>query len=46
MKQGLRQHTRVTHGPEKPVPDEVFHLSFLCKMVWGQEVNERACYYL
>ena len=24
MKQGLRQHARVTHGPEKPVPDEVF----------------------
>ena len=23
-KQGLRQHTRVTHGPEQPVPDEVF----------------------
>ena len=21
-------------------------LSFLCKMVWGQEVNERACHYL
>ena len=24
MKQGMRQHTRVTHGPECPAPDEVF----------------------
>ena len=24
MKQGLRQHARVTHGPKQPVPDEAF----------------------
>ena len=24
MKQGLRQHARVTHGPKQPAPDEVF----------------------
>ena len=23
-KQGLRQHTRVTHGPEQPAPDDIF----------------------
>ena len=26
--------------PEQPVPDEVLHLSFLCKVIWGQKVNE------
>ena len=30
-KQGLRQHTRVTHGPEQPVPDEVFICHFCAK---------------
>ena len=30
-KQGLRQHTRVTHGPEQPVPDEVFICPFCAK---------------
>ena len=45
-KQGLRQHTRVTHGPEQPAPDEVLHLSFLCKAIWGQKVNEGAYHYL
>ena len=44
-KQGLRQHTRVTHGPEQPVPDEVFICPY-CAKQFGQEVNERACYYL
>ena len=28
-KQGLRQHTRVTHGPEQPAPDEVFAVLFM-----------------
>ena len=45
-KQGLRQHTRVTHGPEQPAPDEVFVCPFCAKWFWGQEVNERAHYYL
>ena len=30
-KQGLRQHTRVTHGPEQPAPDEVFVCPFCAK---------------
>ena len=30
-KQGLRQHTRVTHGPEQPVPDEVFVCPYRAK---------------
>ena len=30
-KQGLRQHTRVTHGPEQPAPDEVFICPFCAK---------------
>ena len=30
-KQGLRQHTRVTHGPEQPVPDEVFICPYCAK---------------
>ena len=30
-KQGLRQHTRVTHGSEQPVPDEVFICPFCAK---------------
>ena len=31
MKQGLRQHTRVTHGPEQPAPDEVFICPYCAK---------------
>ena len=31
MKQGLRQHARVTHGPEQPVPDEVFICPYCTK---------------
>ena len=30
-KQGLRQHIRVTHGPEQPAPDEVFICPFCAK---------------
>ena len=30
-KQGLRQHTRVTHGPEQSAPDEVFICPFCAK---------------
>ena len=30
-KQGLRQHTRVTHGPEQPAPDEVFICPYCAK---------------
>ena len=30
-KQGLRQHTRVSHGPEQPAPDEVFICPFCAK---------------
>ena len=31
MKQGLRQHTRVTHGPEQPAPNEVFICPYCAK---------------
>ena len=30
-KQGLRQYARVTHGPEQPVPDEVFICPYCAK---------------
>ena len=45
-KQGLRQHTRVTHGPEQPVPDEVFVCPFCAKQFGVKKVNEGAYYYL
>ena len=30
-KQGLRQHTRVSHSPEQPMPDEVFICPYCAK---------------
>ena len=44
-KQGLRQHVRVTYGPEQPVPDEVFICPY-CAKQFGVKKSMRACYYL
>ena len=39
-KQGLGQHTRVTHGPEQPAPDEVFICPF-CATWFGVKKSMR-----
>ena len=44
-KQGLRQHTRVTQGPEQPAPDEVFAVLFMQSDL-GKKANEGAYHYL